>query len=297
MSVSPDLETVLANFGVDYKIRHRDVRVGWIGIVCPFCGKGTEYYMGLNTESLAANCWRCGTHKIGDVLRPLGVTKQALAGLFRDRSATQSPYDGKEVSHGAYNPPACVPLSDAPRAFARYLKSRNLDPDAIAELWGVQAIVPPSKYRWRLFIPVTYQDQSGSWTTRSINPECPHNLRYLSAPPEREAVHLTTILYGADYCHNHAAIVVEGPTDLWAIGPGAISTLGMGITSRQLSRIARFPVRVVAFDNEPKAQKRADTLCRKLAEYPGQTIRYVFTGNDAASSPRKEINRLRRTYF
>lgn len=287
------LETILDKYGIEYKNRHRDVRSGWIGIVCPYCGRPGEYYLGINLQSLTGNCWRCGPHKLRDIFQTLKIPKQASATLWRNRETVQYPYPTKERSTGQYRPPRCVDISDAPTAFSRYLQKRKLDPIEVAELWGVQAIPPPYKYNWRLFIPVTQNDRPVSWTTRSINTDCPHNLRYLTSPPDREQVPIRSLLYGSDYCQ-HAVIVTEGPADAWSIGPGATATLGMTLDDQQIAAIARFPIRVIAFDNENRAQRRADKLCRRLAEFPGKTQRYEFRGKDANTASKKEIKSLRK---
>lgn len=290
------IETLLQTLNVDYKTRHRDVRQGWLGLICPHCGKPGEYYLGVHTETLAANCWRCGKHRISDILRAFGASKQALASLFRDRQAVYRPDMGKQVVTGQYRPPQSVMLAEAPVAFRRYLERRLLDPEEIAELWGVQAVPPPSKYEWRLLIPAFTHGKPVSWTTRSINRDCPHSLRYLAASTDREMFPIRSLLYGADYCE-HAIIVVEGPVDAWKIGPGAISTLGLTLSDKQIAAISKYPVRVIAFDNEDKPQKRAKALARRLSEHPGHTDVYRFSGKDAASSPRREIKSLRKRYI
>src|SRR5690606_9825552 len=195
------------------------------------------YYLGINTRSLGANCWRCGPHPIKEILQSLGASKQALARLFRGmHDAPERPTDRRKAT-GQYRPPRSVPLHEAPPVFRKYLKRRNLNPEEVAELWGVQAIPPPTKYNWRLFITVVYHGRAISWTTRSIDPDCPHSLRYLSSPPERELQPIQSVVYGKDYCQ-HAIIVVEGPVDAWRIGPGAVATFGLTLSSSQISQIA-----------------------------------------------------------
>lgn len=284
---------MLSNLGIEYRTRHRDVRQGWIGIQCPDCGRGNEFYLGIHTDSLAANCWRCGPMKLYPILRGAGATRRALASLFKYRNATHSPDDGKYASRGKLRPPPAVPLRDAPRSFNRYLLHRGMNPTEIGDLWGVQAILPPHKKQWRLYIPVTYHGHTVSWTTRSINPDCPHNLRYISAAPDEEVVNLQSILYGMDYC-THSIVIVEGPTDAWAIGPGAAATLGMVVSPSQAALIASYPHRIIAFDNSPQAQRRARALKRRLEELPGRTSLFTFKGKDAATTESSDIQTLRK---
>jgi len=119
----------------------------------------------------------------------------------------------------------------------------------------------------------------------------------LSAGYEQEAVHHKTILYGADYAR-HAVIVHEGPTDVWATGPGAVATCGTGFTDAQVLALSRYAVRVACFDSSDAAQRRARELCDMLAPYPGETVRVVLeTGDDPAEAHPEELAELRRTFL
>src|SRR5690606_25942167 len=120
------IDQLLTDLQVPYRTRHRDVRQGWLGISCPECGRANEFYLGINMNSLAANCWRCGPKKLYPILRAFGATKQALATLYRFRNVAPNPFDEKELSRGKYKPPASIPLSDAPRIFSRYVNHRGM---------------------------------------------------------------------------------------------------------------------------------------------------------------------------
>jgi DNA primase len=96
----------------------------------------------------------------------------------------------------------------------------------------------------------------------------------------------------------HAVIVCEGPIDAWTIGPGAVATCGLGYTRSQLMELSQFPVRVVCFDREPAAQKRARRLARQLQVFPGEThVVELETGKDANECQRNEIMELRKQFL
>jgi DNA primase len=178
----------------------------------------------------------------------------------------------------------------------RYLEDRHFDPDKISMLWDVKGIGVASRLAWRLYIPIfDKQGRQISWTTRSLVPNAEH--RYLSASPEEELVDHKTVLYGAHLCRS-VVVVVEGPTDAWAVGPGGAATMGLGCTPQQLMAIAEYPVRIVCFDNEPDAQRRADAVCLELAALPGQTesVR-LESGKDAATADPAELAELRSAYL
>lgn len=290
------IEAMLRQYRVPYKTGGTDSHVGrgWIGVHCPWCGKHSDkYHLGINisTDHPFATCWKCGSKRLIDVLvklthEPPAVCYQLLDGLERSVSKVE------ERSLGKFQMPAGVgPMG---KAHKRYLKSRGMDPDAIAQLWGVQGIGLASYLSWRLWIPIHYHGEPVSWTTRAIGQAEP---RYITATPEQESMSIKSVLYGGDMVR-HAAIICEGPIDCWAIGPGAVAVCGLSYTKEQLVEMSNFPVRVVCFDSEPQAQKRARRLARELRLFPGEThVVELESGGDPAEADKTEIEELRRRYL
>lgn len=248
--------------------------------------------MGFQLSTGKCNCWFCGRKDPAVTLAKLCniTTGQAIALL---KSLPGAARFTVERPRGQLKLPKGIgPLQEPHR---RYLKKRGFDPDAIARLWEVQAIGLAAKLQWRLFIPVF--DSTGnvvSWTTRAIGN---HRLRYISASPDEEAVPLKSLLYGA-HLARHGIIVVEGPLDAWAIGPGAVATCGIGFSQAQLTAIASYPLRVVCLDSTLGAQKRADNLCVQLSAFPGITERVELeSGEDAADADRSEIEEIRKAFL
>jgi hypothetical protein len=110
-------------------------------------------------------------------------------------------------------------------------------------------------------------------------------------------MHHKDLLYGSDYATD-VAIVVEGPSDVWAIGPGAVGTFGTQVTPAQLYKISLYPVRALCFDNEPLAQQRARKLGQALSLLPGEThIIRLETGKDPSCANKQEIAELRERFL
>jgi DNA primase len=180
------------------------------------------------------------------------------------------------------------------KAHRKYLQGRGFDPDRIARLWGVQGIGIAARYSWSLFIPIQYRGETVSWTTRSIGDK---GKRYSNAPVAEEAIPAKELLYGNDLARQ-CIIIVEGPADAWAIGPGAVATMGLNYTPAQLNKMIKYPVRVVCFDSETQAQWRANRLADELARYSGETHRVKLeTGKDAAEADSDEIAELRKRFL
>lgn len=263
---------------------------GWVQTRCPHCDGPDGHHLGWNIERGSVNCWRCGPQRPGDVLvaltsRPLGEVLGRLKGLTK---AT-----GRDVPVVACGGLLKEPkgLGELTGAHKRYLKRRGLSPDKLVQLWGIQGIGQAARLKWRIYIPFHLGGRKVSWTTRAISDEV--DLRYISAKPEEEAISHKELLYGEDYCR-HAIIVHEGPFDVWTTGPGAVATCGISYSIAQVNRIAKYPRRIICFDNEKGAQKRARKLCAELEGFPGETLNVVLSGKDANDSPKEEIKQLRR---
>ena len=293
-----NIQEILDQYGIAYKTggEHRHVRQGWIGVNCPWCGHGSidGFHLGINLINNYAVCWRCGYHRMGDVLAELLRISlpEALNLLGTAERAGGSP-------EKAVRPPGRVKLPQGLQRLRRshraYLVERGFDPAEIVRLWGVQGISINARLSWRLFIPIHQRGEIVSWTTRSIGGY--NTERYISASPDEESVPHRDILYGADYAR-HSVVVCEGPTDVWRIGPGAVATLGLGYSRWQLLAIAEYPVRAICFDREPAATKRAKKLAGELTAFPGlTTVIELQTGDDAADADAGEVAEIRAEFL
>ncbi len=272
---------------------HRHVREGWVGVDCPWCGSLGKFHLGISMERRYASCWVCGSHRLGDTLmkvtdQPWPVVRDWLDALFKGhRDVVRRPKPrGRLVV-----PPGLGPLT---KPYKRYLRQRGFDPEQVARVWGVKATGAVGPLSWRLWIPILYRGELVSWTTRAIGE---NTARYISAGDEQEKVPAKSILYGSDLAQ-HAIVLVEGPLDAWAIGPGAVATLGLGCTESQLLEAGKYPVRVICFDSQPQAQKRARAVAQHLQSFPGDThLVTLESGKDAAESDTEELEELRRLFL
>lgn len=282
---------VLDQLNINYRAEGQHTRPGWLQLDCPFCGG--ELYLGYNLENRYMNCWRCGPHRPVETLmkltgRGFGDFKELIRDIERERPTRA---DGSPKRMAAKLPAGLSPLWAAHKS---YLRDRGFVPRELQTLWGIQAIGLSSKLAWRIFIPITLNGVVVSWTTRTISDK--DRTRYISCPGEDEAVNHKELLYGEDYCR-HVCIVCEGPFDVWRIGPGAVCTFGTGYKSAQVKRMAKYPVRVICYDDEVDAQNRAQDLATSLSVLPGETFNVVLDGKDPASAEPGEIEKLRKRFL
>lgn len=167
----------------------------------------------------------------------------------------------------------------------------------LESIWGLRGIGRlGGNLAWRIFIPATLNGQTVSWMTRRANDQA-KTKRWLSALPEQESIPRRELVYGLDHV-GHAAIIVEGPSDCWKVGPGAVACLGIGgITEAQIAALSTIPLRAVVFDDEPQAQLEASKLASRLSALPGETIRIELedgaSGMDPGALSTSDVRRLR----
>ena len=287
----------LQQHGIDYRLsgQHRHVRGDFVGVDCPHCGPDSgKFHAGIQEDLSRASCWRCGGLRPFDLLAeltrmPWHAVRSAITG---PRTPEKGPSGAAKRKGSVLYPPGLQPLSGPHR---RYLAGRGFCPDAITDLWGVQATGPVDHLAWRLWIPIHLNGQVVSWTTRAIGSDV--EPRYISASPDQEEINHKALLYGEDLAE-HAVVVVEGPLDAWAIGPGAVAILGLMTTPHQIERLGRYPVRAICTDAEPAAMRRAEQLADLLQQYPGITdVIELETGGDPAEADPSEIREIRRRWL
>jgi len=284
-----DLETLLERHGIEFRPAGRS---GWANLYCPHCQTTSgKWHLGINFQSLACNCWKCGRHSLYETLTLLDVPAKAIRSVTKTRGSIRSEKDLQD-GRGILKLPRHGELLKVHR---NYLKRRRFDPDELERLWGIKGIRFHTKMAYRILIPIHYQGRIVSWTTRATNSN--DSMKYLSAAPEEEILNHKTIIYGEDYCR-HSVIIHEGPTDVWATGPGATASFGTSFVPAQVARYAKYPVRVVCFDRGPEAQTRAKELCKQLDVFRGRTYNVELeTGDDPAEADPQEIEELRSKFL
>jgi DNA primase len=215
-------------------------------------------------------CWRCGwkaTNKaIALLLRITEQEAKEIARKYGGKSYVKSTTTVRVGQKKFRLPPSTAPMNDRHK---RYLVKRNFDPEVIERLWDVRGTGPISimdniSFSHRLVIPIYWENRIVSFQTRDITAK--HFLRYISCPEQREIVKHKHIFYQAIPIKDEkACICVEGVTDAWRFGYGAIATFGIKYTKHQVREISkRFKRVFVVFDDDPQAVKQSEKLAAEL---------------------------------
>lgn len=273
---------------------HHHQRDGWVQFDCPFCSaRSGRWRMGYQLYYGYVNCWACGHHGLLETLTALtGESAHNLVRLIKDLEKERRLPEEKRTGT-LQLPKGTVGFGSVyATPHRRFLRNRGFNPLTIQQLWNVGALGNTHLGR-RLLIPIIYQGECVSWTTRSVSLPASTVVPYISAKPEQESMFHKDLLYGEDYAR-HTIIVVEGPLDVWAIGPGATCTFGLNYRPKQFMKMTKYPRRIICLDAEKEAQVVARKLCDQLSAFPGETINVVLeTGKDASRAKKQEVDKLK----
>ncbi len=289
-----DLERVCKDYGIPFLTEgHHHCHQGWIQLHCPICSSGRSgWHLGWRVEGGGFNCWRCGPLKFWDVLplllgRPLEDTRQLLRPYY-DKRQPVAKAKSRPRRSAVKTPPGLIPLQSVHK---RYLKGRGFRPNALAAEWQLQATCVASQgWGWRIIAPVFTRDgKLVAYCGRSIGTARP---KYKMTDNADMPVPADELVYGIHKVPGDSVIIVEGPADVWRLGPGAVATLGIDWKRPQLYLLRKYSRRFVAFDPEPKAQQRARQLAEALSLFPGTTEIITGLASDPGGLQQKEADRL-----
>ena len=285
-----DLKQFLNQHGIRYVEggSHRNVRMNWLGLDCPWCGTVGKFHLGIHPDTLQGFCWQCGRHSFIEAFALIAQIPISKARSLAKDIPKHSRVAPETIQQGKLQMPFGLRCLSEPHR--SWLRNRGLDSNLLEKLWVLQGIEISSRLGWSIWVPVHLNGKVVSWTTRSIgNGET----RWTHARPEEEAIPIKSLLYGWDYVRS-SVVVVEGPSDVWRIGPGAVAMFGIMPTVQQIYRLASIPLRVICLDREPKAQRAATVLAKQLRLFPGTTIVVELESDDPGSATDKEVAELRK---
>lgn len=260
-------------FCIDYNFPtttdHHHCSKGWTATHCPFCGS-SNYHLGYNPYGQYLSCWKCGYHSVvafvAKVIRAdKGKVKSILKQYCDDSAPLVRRYKGKQTGTELKPPKGLGPLLDNHN---RYLIKRGFDPDELEFMYRLKGTGPVSDSGWkhRLMIPVLYEGEVVTYQGRDVSGKS--DIRYKSMRTEDSLMDIKSTLYGLDHIEGSGfAVVVEGPIDVWRLGPPAVATFGTEFTLSQAKLLKNQKLVYVMYDNsakDPNAQRQARKLVALL---------------------------------
>jgi DNA primase len=146
--------------------------------------------------------------------------------------------------------------------YAEYLEGRGFNPHDIADKYNLWFGGITGHWKFRIIIPMMMDGKVVSFTGRAIGNKI--NPRYLNLNIQKSIVPVKKALYNIDNAGD-SVIVVEGPTDVWRIGDGAVAIMGTKYCERQVKELMKFRNVFVMLDNEPQTVPIAEQLAADLS--------------------------------
>lgn len=277
---SLDVVALLNSIPVEVHHSGKNVTAGWVNTNCPFCFDPSAH-LGINLTSKMFSCWIC--RESGSVLkfvqRAAGLNKKDAIHLIKKFLT------GKIVEYDDYRSSSNKQLDvelpthilESPlRVHKEYLKTRGFSHKQLEAFFNISYTGQVSKYKtservidfkYRIIIPIFINHKLVNFTARDVTDRAEE--KYKNCPTDDALITTKDAIYGYDNIIDGSAVIVEGPTDVWRLGPGAIGLFGIKYTKHQLNLLYQKNLKkaVVFFDNEPTAQKIADKLAKEIGSF------------------------------
>jgi 5S rRNA maturation endonuclease (ribonuclease M5) len=296
-----DVRAFLTKFNVPFaEPGTENVGKNYLGLpVCPSCGKGGNHY-GVNIFTGACSCWVC-QHKgsVYDFVKHFtGASSKEIYKRFKESKTAFPVYQKEEICGSLKFPHGMV--ENLPRPHKEYLRNRGFDPDFLELRFGLKAFGMLNKlWQYRIIVPIYMQNKCVSYLGRAI---FDHMLpRYKNALTEHSIIPVKQCLYGLDEVGNHA-VLVEGLIDRWRFGSGAISTMGVEVTNKQISFLKKQGVNkvTVLFDPDKAGKEAASKISQKISLIGLDSRTVLWHGSetlDVGDRSLTEIEELRKEIF
>lgn len=254
-------------------------------VCCPFCVQVTG-----GRPDTKFRLWI--NHLYGAMGHPTGLRFWWLAHCYNEDCLSIPEYKEtlKDIVYGVVKPPVfqqtiatttpqtvnislpqgVVPIDAlAPNHPASlYLAERNFDRRYLFSTFNVCfAASPDPQYpqmHGRIIIPFYMEGRLVGYQGRAINKE--DEPKYLTARGTRAG----EILYGYDLFprDSRIAVLVEGPTDVWRLGPGALGLLGTHLSHAKLTYLMKLNLKFlfVVFDSDIATNPHGKDIIRRVAE-------------------------------
>ena len=183
-----------------------------------------------------------------------------------------------------------------------YLSSRGFNPKAIEAQYGIKETGPLGKYRFRLIIPIYFNKELVSFTSRDYTEK--GEPKYKEQSPDKAVIPVKDCLYNIDSVKDKL-LIVEGPTDAWRMGDGAVSLFGLKCSEAQQELLFRWWMHVIRPPRkkkvvillDPKTRKAADKLYYTLTSFIRNIKIVELSSRDPAELSQEEAMNLKLQIF
>lgn len=295
-----DVKEYLDARGIPYDESGKNVQESWLGMQCLWC-EDESNHLGIDLNSKGINCWRCPVK--GTIIKLIMkidscsfASSLRIVRKFSHISAlTDRRTQGPEQMTAAASRLELPSLAENTllELHRDYLIKRNFDPQFIFDKYKLRCNGPLGNFRLRLVVPFYERKRLVTYTTRDVTDKA--RIPYIHCSKVESILHPKDTLYNIDTVED-TALVLEGVTDVWRMGDGAVATAGDKWTSKQLYLLKNLKRCFILYDSEEEAQENADKLGHNLSiTVPDVHVLGLEYGDPADISPddaksiRKEI--------
>jgi hypothetical protein len=300
-----DIEEYLQNRSIPYDPPgSKNVGRNSVGIACPFCGDhqhSGNNHLGIKLDTKQWNCWICGAGRNKGFLSLVAKlencsyqqAKEILQPFMHsDMSLVQTANrDDIRALQGQFKLPDEA-IKELLPLHKNYLGKRNFDPEFIFKYYNLYSVGNISKrWKFRLIVPIYFHFRMVSFIGADVTRQ--HSLKYKNCQPEESLIPINSTVYNFDRA-KHTVIVVEGITDVWRIGNGAVALYTKHATRQQLKILSEFERIFIMLDSD--AITAAEELANNLAGFTETEIIELDEG-DPADMKEEDVKHLRREIF
>jgi len=298
-----DTKPLLESLDIEFSDRGKNVTKGWVNITCPFCGDHSNH-CGINLNSNMFHCWAC--QEKGNVIHLIHTireisyrkTEQIAAGFLRDVSeiwrenenVLRTESDRQSRTSIVYPKPL---LDSIPDPHRQYLLSRSFDPDLLTKKYHLKFTYNTGDYRFRIVAPIFSRGRAVSWIATDVIRD--GGIPYIKCPLEMSILSANDCLYNIDSV-GKTAILVEGITDVWRLGNGAVASMTKSINAQQILQLLDHGVEKVFVMYDSDANDRSKIAAGRLAS-SFEVSRLELDSGDPADLSINEVNDLRAEIF
>lgn len=260
-------------YNVEYWDRGKNVSPGWVNIQCvfPYCDDSSNH-LGIRLSDFRVNCWKCGGHSTINLIREItGCSYSEAQEILKSLGADDPYLPPKNVDNtsSAFSDRVILPRESTtlfPTPHKEYLKDRGFNPRKLIRKYKLQAVHTVGKYKFRIIIPIIQNKKLVCFTSRDITNQ--QDPPYRHGSPHEVIISAKKVIYNYDTVASGGdAFLCEGPVDVWKLGDGAMSLLGVKHTEQQVKLILRKKINrlFIFFDNDKTGRRDARKLGKIMA--------------------------------
>ena len=230
-----------------YPAGSKNVSEGWIGLECIYCADSSNH-LGIELATGRVSCWLCGPHgKAVNLLMDIERCNYPQA-----KKLFEKWWEGDLETVGLKRLPPSIPAADRvalppllkqwPQKYLDCIKSRGHAPQELIRKYKLMPAHRFGSYGFRIIAPFFVDRRMVGFTGMDVTGK--KETKYKDSAKESSVIPPADMLYNIDTVQS-SAVIVEGITDVWRIGDGAVALGTNKMNEKQLWQLVKKDVKRV----------------------------------------------------